>query len=434
LPVTITSNDSSRLLLSAIPVGGTTCTDAGTASISVVTKSVQPQPGVIVYIIPSFCVYGIGNSGSASYSVSVPGYALSTGSVTLAPSGFVIAGPGGIGDPNFSPQSATTPITVSSALLDSGLNFVSVQPLAIGQSANVTVSDSNPAAGTVNPTTLTITGGSSSNTTTFTKGSGGSTTLSVNTPAGFSTPATILGSAPAPTGVIATVLQPGLSLSCKTVTIGQNLEASCTVTISATPSAVSVTLTSNNPSLVLLSTTATSAGSASISVTIPANVTSATYYAQALMGSGTATHTATSPGFTTATATTTLAPSGVVISGPFGFGQNFPAPVSGGPVPVTVYMAVLNTNAATCPLSSGAPCFLGIQALRGGAPSVPVTLNSSSTGVGTIASPVTILAGSDHVVSQFTPVSPGSTTVSVITPAGFTTSTNNTLLPASVTP
>jgi hypothetical protein len=100
---------------------------------------------------------------------------------------------------------------------------------------------------------------------------------------------------------------------------------------------------------------------------------------------------------------------------------------------MTVSMAVLNTNAVSC-IPQSAPCFLGTQALRGGLASVQVSLTSTSTGVGTIPSPVTIVAGSDHVVTTFTPVSPGSTTLVLTTPAGFTASSNDTLVTVTVTP
>jgi hypothetical protein len=362
---------------------------------------------------------------------------MSTGSVTLAPSGFVIAGPGGIGSPSFTPQSSTTAIAVSSALLDASLNFVAVQPLAIGQSVNVTVSSSNTAVGTVNPTVLAFTGGSSSNATTFTSGSSGNTALTANTPAGFSTPAQ-------DTTVIAIIAPKSFALFCNNVTIGQNLEATCTVGLGqpAQAGGQPVTLTSNNSSLLLLSATATGAGSPSISMTIPAGSLSATYYAQGLGSSGTVTHTASAPTFTTATATTPLAPSGVVIVGPTG-SQNFSASVANGCLlssglvacQMTVSMAVLNTSVASCASQSAAPpCFLGPQALRGGLASVQVSLASTSTGVGTIPSPVTIVAGSDHVVTTFKPVSPGSTTLFLTTPAGFTASSNDTSVTVTVTP
>ena len=195
--------------------------------------------------------------------------------------------------------------------------------------------------------------------------------------------------------------------------IGKNLEATCTVGIGqpAPAGGQPVTLTSNNSSLLLLSSTASGAGSTTLPLTIPAGSLSVTYYAQGLASTGTATHTASAPLFANATATTPLAPSGVVIVGPTG-SQSFSASVANGCLfssgmaacQMTVSMAVLNTNATSC-IPQSAPCFLSTQALRGGLASVQVSLASTSTGVGTIPSPVTIVAGSDHVVTPFTPVS-----------------------------
>ena len=185
-------------------------------------------------------------------------------------------------------------------------------------------------------------------------------------------------------------------------------------------------LTSNNPSLLLLSTTPTAAGSASITVTIPAGaLMSAPYYAQALSASGTASHTASASGFSPRTATTPLAPSGVVIAPNGQLGSPFlNAHISAGPVPVNVYMAVLNGSS-----------FSGTtQMLRGGLLSLQVSVSSSNTAVGTIASPVTITSGSDNGATQFTPLSQGTTIISVATPAGYTTSTNGTTVSVNVSP
>jgi hypothetical protein len=285
----------------------------------------------------------------------------------------------------------------------------------------VNVTSANTMVGTISTSPVTIAGGSVGATTQFIRGNSGSSDLTVSTPAGFNTP-TILY-----TKVTANVATQSFSLACDGVAIGQNLEASCTVGISpaAPAGGVLVTLTSNNPSLVLLSATSTAAGSPSIMITIPAGSTSATYYAQALSASGTATHTASASGFASRTATTPLAPSGVVIAPNGQLGTPFlNASVSAGAVPVNVYMAVLNGNSF-----SGST-----QALRGGLPSLQVSVSSSNTGVGTIVSPVTITSGSDNGVTQFTPVSQGNTTLSVATPTGYTTSSNDTTVSVMVSP
>jgi hypothetical protein len=413
LQLTVTSNNASLLLFSATPTG------AGSASIMVNVPGGQTTS-------PDFYVYGLGNSGGVTYTVTASGFAPATGTVTLMPSGFVIAKPGGVApNASFTAFSANTNINVFAALLDSSLNYVANQPLAGGMSANVNVTSSNTSVGTISSSPVTIAGGTIGATTQFMRGNtGGSSDLTVNTPTGFSTP-----TAPY-TKVTANVASQSFFLSCDGMAIGLNLESSCNVTIGQpAPADVLVTLTSNNPSLVLLSATPAAAGATSITVTIPTgSTTSATYYAQALSASGSPTHTASAPAFASRTATATLAPSGVVIAGPNGLGAPFfNATVSGGPVPVTVYLAVLNP---------GSSSFSGTtQALRGGLASLPVTVSSSITSVGTIASPVTITSGSDHAVTQFTPVSQGQTTVSVATPGPpYIAASNNTSLAASISP
>ena len=77
------------------------------------------------------------------------------------------------------------PITVATAILDSGGNYLQGQPLAGGSPLQVTLTDSNTAAGTI-PATATIAAGSSTGTFNFTPklGGGSRTILGVLTPAG----------------------------------------------------------------------------------------------------------------------------------------------------------------------------------------------------------------------------------------------------------
>jgi hypothetical protein len=223
--------------------------------------------------------------------------------------------------------------------------------------------------------------------------------------------------------VTATVIVPGIALT-DAISIGFNLQAVGTVTLgAAAPAAgLDVTLTSNSASL-RLSTDGASAGSGAITVHIPGGGFNGTYYLQSIAGSGSGTYTATAPGYTTRTATIQFAPSGVVIAGPFGLHTPFfGASVSGGTTPITVYMAQLDPG-------TGNPA--AIQALAGGQ-SVSISLTSSVTAVGTIASPVIMNGGAataNGVVTLFTPVSEGNTVVSVVTPpGGYTAAANDNAL------
>src|ERR1017187_2457878 len=409
--ITLTSGDPGRLLLSTTPGS------AGSASIVVPLK-----PGFRES--RTFYLQGLGKSGTVTYTARAPGFGSGTGRVTLAPSGFVVAGPSGIGSPGFVPFTETSTISVYPALLDSSLNFVAVQALAGVQPVKVNVTSSNPAVGTVFPATVTVTGGSVSGETAFLRGGGGgSAVLAVSAPAGFSTPAQ-------DTTVTATVLARSFFSSCNDVTIGQNLQASCTVSVDQSSADTAVTLTSGDPSQLLLAEANNVAGSGSITVTIPAGSASASFNLQALGNSGKVNYTVSAAGFRPRRETITLAPSGVVIAGPSGLRGGAPffsVSVSGGTVPLTVYTVALNSE-------HGFSTRMDIQQLRGGIPRLQVAMKSSSPGVGTITSPVTILSGADHVVAQFTPVSQGETNVSVLTPAGLVGSINYTSLRAQVTP
>ncbi len=409
LPVTLTSSDSSKLLLSA------NATDTGTKTIVVNTVG-KPLGGVA---LPAFYVYGVGNSGPVTFTAAATGFAPGTGTVTLAPSGFVIAGPGGPGVASFNTGGANSvAISVIPALLNVSFNYVATQALAGGLTASVNVTSSDPTIGTITTSPVTFSGGSTGATTQFIPLKPGNTDLTVSTPSGFTTPAikytkvTAINSS-----------QNNLVLSCAG-TIGQNLQAACSVSIGqSAQSNITVTLSSNNAAQLLLSPTATAGGIQTIMVTIPAGGISATYYAQGLASSGTVTYTAAVSGFTGQTGTVTLAPSGVVIVGPFGLSQGFILTGVGNPVNVDVYTAYLTPGSNT---------FGDIQALRGGLASVDVTFDSSKKTVGTVNSPVTLTGGSGHALTQFTPIAAGSTTVSVLTPAGFTTPSTNTSLAATV--
>src|SRR4029079_16754935 len=64
---------------------------------SSITAPITVGAGVNSIGFPNYFVQALASSGTATLTVSVPGYASSTLQVTLAPSGIVIAGTNGIG-------------------------------------------------------------------------------------------------------------------------------------------------------------------------------------------------------------------------------------------------------------------------------------------------------------------------------------------------
>jgi hypothetical protein len=413
LQITITSNDPSKLLLSITPDG------AGSPSIVV-----NVQPGIRE---PEFFLQGLGKSGTVTYTATAPGVANGTGKVTLAPSGIVVAGPYGIGKNSFlTTTGATKPkITVYSVLLDSSLNYVAKQPVVGGRPVTATLTSSNSAVGTIAPSTVKIAGGSSSATALFQPAGEGETTVAVTVPHSFSTPAQF-------TAVTAKVSTPGLSVS-EDLFIGQNLEAGGSLSLgeAAPAGGVTVTLTCNDPDKLLLSPTATDKGSGVLTIKVPPGGIHGTYYMQALSGGGPVTYTATAPGYRTRTAKITLTASGVVVAGPLSFTRaggspGFVAKISSGQAtPILVYTAYLD------PVTHRS-ADVTVQPLRAGV-SLTIALTSSDPSVGAVASPVTIKAASDTAETRFTPLKPGTTMVSVVTPEGYTPSSNATVLKAIVT-
>ena len=192
-------------------------------------------------------------------------------------------------------------------------------------------------------------------------------------------------------------------------TVGFNLQQASNFFLGepAPSGGVTVTFTASGP--LKLSTTGTDAGSTSITVAVAANGQSGLYYIYGEASSGTGTITASAPGYLTGSATITLAPSGVVIWGPFGAGADLTTTVAAGNQPVTISMAQLDSSAN----------FVQTQPLAGGA-SLTVSLSNTSPTVGTVPSSAVITGGSTSTDVNFTPVNGGgqSTMISVGTPAG----------------
>jgi hypothetical protein len=416
LPITLTSNDPSRLLLSRTP-------DAAGATSLVINL----EPGM--HYLGVF-LQGLDKNGTATYTASAPGFSSGTGKVTLAPSGIVIGGPFGVSKPSFRTTTGApkTRIAVYAALLDSSLKYVAPQQVAGGRPVNVNVASSNTAIGTITTSAVKIGGGSTNATTLFQPVTEGDTALSVNVPSGFSTPAEF-------TTVTAKVTMPGIVVT-EDITIGKNLQQASVVGLNepAPAGGLAVTLTCTPRGQVLLSATGTEKGSESLTIKMPPGESQASYYVQALGGSGQVICTGVAPGYhDSRAAKLTLAPSGVIVAGPLSFTRAGGSPGfvtglgEGKPTAIVVYTVFLD------PVSHRS-ADVTVQPLRAGV-SITVALNSSDPSVGTIVSPVTIPgAANQGPKTWFTPLKAGTTTVSVVTPEGYTASANATALKAIVTP
>lgn len=398
--VTITSPDTSKVLVSS----SATAKGSGSATATVGTGGTT---STAVYI------QALTDSGSVTLTAKAPGYTDTTFTVSLAPSGFIIKN-GTLGSLNTTTNAADTTLTVYPAYLEAGtLNVVDTQSVRAGMgTVTVKLGDSSTAVGTITPTSITFQDGQLSGTTVFHPLTTGNTDISVTEPSGFSTPAQFQK-------VPVTVGQPTITLN--SVKVGKDLQTQDTVYLSAPAptGGVDVTVTSSDPSKVVLSTSPTTAGTANVTVHVNAGVQGLpVFYVQGLSDTGGATLTATATNFTDGTADVGLMPSGFLISsGDINSG-------SSGDSSIALTTSVLQ------PVTF-APAGI-VQAMRPGAGPVSITLNNSNAAVGTVSTPVTFNANEQTATATFHPLASGSTTISLVTPAGFSTPSQYQSITASV--
>ncbi|MGP8243291.1 MAG: hypothetical protein ACLQVN_02110 [Bryobacteraceae bacterium] len=418
--LTLSSDDPTRLLLSAVP------DKAGSATISI---TIPPR------FIESreFCLQGLADSGSVTYTISAAGIGSAKGTVTLVPSAIAIVGPQRIPKYPTTPRGSPFKITAVSVALDPS---PVEQQVAGGSEVEVTIANSNPNVGKLQASKLTLGGGSSTAVTDFQPAAEGETTLAPVQPPGFIAP-------PKFATVVAAVSKPGLGITGD-LYIGKDLEIGGIVSLgeAAPPGGLEVTLTSADSSKLLLSTRADQLGTASITLTVPAGKLTAPYYLQGMGDSSEVTYEAAAPGFRSRTAPIGLAPSGIIIAyqaygppdekavireGPDDDERRFYVSLSDAkqhPVNISAFSAYLGRR-------TGRAADLTVQPLRPGV-SATLVLRSSNPAVGTVESPLTIKSGTGRATARFTPLSVGTTVISVDTPAGFTKPNNATAVPATV--
>lgn len=206
----------------------------------------------------------------------------------------------------------------------------------------------------------------------------------------------------------APVLNPG------SVTVGSNLQTYTTVAFSEPAAAdLDLTLTSSDPSRLLLSKTPDAPGSPSISLKVRARFReSPEFWIHGLADAGQVNYTASAPGFETRTGSVTLTPSAIVLVGPNGAAvPEFTTTPRGLPLKITLHSARLDPSLN----------FVEQQYLRGGL-SLDVKVTSSDARVGGVAaSPVSMGAAGDTAITQFKPAAAGKTTLAVVQPSGFRT-------------
>jgi hypothetical protein len=409
--VTITSSDPTRVLLTTNPNA------VGTASVTVNVAAGSYQG-------PTIYAQGLTNSGTVTITESAPAYNTASGTFTLVPTGFVVGG--GTSTTTFSTVSLLNVgfyelnSTTFAAPRTDGYYGATLRPGA--SPVTVTLTDGSAAVGTLGSNSVIINAGQTGNSTTFQPLTAGTANISISaTPTGYTTPSN--GQSTAFTVTAPNLLFGGgcggysTTFSCNIGKDEQYGAFSPYLAAAAPAGGRNVTITSSDPTRVLLTTNPNAVGTASVIINIAAGSYSGpTVYAQALMAGGTVTITESTSGYNTATGTFTLVPTGFVVGG----GTTTTTFSSTSQVNVGFYELDPTTFAA--PRTDG---YYGAT-LRTGALPITVNLTDSSSGVGTLGgNSVTVSAGQNGNSTTFQPVSAGTATISIAaTPSNYTKPSN----------
>ncbi|MGH7644471.1 MAG: hypothetical protein ACREMR_02695, partial [Gemmatimonadales bacterium] len=392
LPVTVTSNDPTRLLVAPQPIpaagGGASVVVTIPAGASTINVSPQGREGAAGPVTVTASAPGHQPALSQLVQVETPGFTILT-----------IASPqtGGYLD---------TPFQVRVGLLNGNGTITQQRLRNGGPGVTVTLTSSNAAAGTLvtsagvgTPRTIQIAVNEFDSPSTVALGGvafrplgvGGTTTVTAAIP-GFSA-----GSGAAQT-VVVTPAGSALSVSLGSATrVGAGLQAAACCTVNSNQPApaggLAVTLTSSDAARLLVAASAVppTGGSGSLVVTIPQGLTSAPFSLQGMeSGNGTATVTATATGWATGMSaavsvegpvlallglTGTMAPTGVndefqvriglpSTTGGTAFGTAQPLR-QGGPGVVTAIVTTSNGTAGTLVTSTGSGLSRTVQIVAG---------------------------------------------------------------------
>jgi hypothetical protein len=393
--LTVTSLDPTKLLVSASP------TVAGSSSAAIPVPA--NTTGVLVY------VQALQSSGTAALKASTPGFADGQANITLGSSGFFLE----TVDFGTTTLSSDTTISISTGLMDSSRNLSSRQPLRAGMSSvSVNVASSDTSKGTITSSPVVFSGNVGNLTTKFHPIAAGSSTISIDVPAGFTAPSKTQQA-------IATITAPSLTMN--SLTIGKDLQTSAAAFLGANApqGGVSVTITSQDPTKLLLSTNPAVVGSDHVVVQVTSGSSTPLFYLQALQNSGTVTLALSAPGFANGSAVVTLASSAFAFTA-----TSLSTTTISTDSLLQIFTYYVDAN--------GTP--ITAQNLRGGLAPVNVVVASSDTNKGTIVDSPAVFSGNSGSASvHFHPLSAGSTILSIATPAGFGTAPSRNQVPVTIT-
>jgi hypothetical protein len=403
-PVTITSSDPSRVLLSL------SASAVGSASISF-TIAAGASNG------PTYYVQILADNGSATLTATATSYNGSTTTVTCLPTGFYLSGGGSLSTLSGGTTFSVLPSTLNPATLNIGGGFAPSAALRAGVNPiTVTLNNTNGVVGTLGSSSVTFGPLDTGKSVTFTPQANGSDTITMNTPAGYATPQNNQS-------ISYTVTAPSMSMANNSggQIIGKDLQfGGYYVTLGApSPSGGTQVTISVNTAQALLSTSATTVGAGTLTLSVGAGLTNtSTFYIQALQDSGTLTVQIAAPLYATSIGSVTLYPSGFVLST-----NNFSTTTGSSPTTLTVQPAALDPQYLTT---------YQVEQLRAGMSNTQATLtmtdNPGAAGsVGAITVNPVIFNGADVPNSQttsFQPLNVGSTVIRVQSPAGFSQSSS----------
>ena len=353
--------------------------------------------------------------GEAILSASADSYNPLSSSIAVWPSGFAEwhYSSGSLNITTFSPNVSLTVFSVSLYPEGSSGSSVwwntpyTVQAVRAGLIVQVPLSSSNTSVGVITNSTLTFTGGQTNQTTQFDPLSAGTTVITVAQPAGFS------GAAPGGNGrrgsqVTVNVTAPTIYVN--PLILGKDLINITNVSLqSAPPTPVTVQVCSTSAAVALLSKAANSAGSQCLTYDNVSTTTVGNLYVHGI-SQGSVQLQATAAGYNNANQTIDVWPTG------FGFwNTNYSANVSNG--------SNNNVRIGAYVLHPTTLNYYSYLPLRPGV-TVDVSFSSSDPAVGEQTEPLSYAIGPSGLDARFTAKQPGSVTLTMQTPAGFSTPTN----------
>jgi len=384
LIVTFESSDPARLLIS---------TDANTVGQASVTAQYNAgsSSGVTLYL------QALDDNGSATVTATATGYATSTNTVELYPSGFAW----------FDNSFTTTTFSgdqnkrLQSVRLQRGdLTNLGRQSTRGGVVFDVAVASTDTAVGTVD-SPVSFGGNTNIEGTTFTSIGAGATDLKITQPAGFQVPANLN------TTITGTVTAP--AINANDVAVGDDLQVATFVSMGAAPpTPTDFTLTIADPSIAAVSADAVTAGGADLTILGVTSSSIGNIYVQGLQ-QGSTTMTIEAPGFASETVNIQVDPSGFAW-----FDVSFTT---------NTFASDALKRLQSVRLRASDLVNLGRQSVRAGL-TVNVDVTNSDPTVGTYPATITFPGNSNIEGGLFDPANAGTVDLTVVQPAGFETPSN----------